>query len=75
MMKVLIAGGEVVPLASAELYDPSTGAFSPTGNMTTARVAPTATLLTDGKVLVAGGGTATAEPFVRVWENLLRRAI
>ena len=44
----------------------SAGTFTPTGHLTTKRVFPTATLLTNGKVLVAGGGgdsgqLATAE--------------
>jgi WD40 repeat protein len=62
--KVLIAGGrdthdlssgDYRTLASAELYDPETGAFTPAGSMTVAREDQTATLLKDGRVLIAGG--------------------
>jgi Galactose oxidase, central domain/Kelch motif len=63
--KVLITGGDDqtdTALASAELFDPTTGTFTPTGNMTTPRESHTATLLTTGplagEVLVVGGYNA-----------------
>jgi hypothetical protein len=46
--------------ASAELYDPATGTFSPTGSMGTPREFQTATRLADGRVLVAGGYTGAS---------------
>jgi hypothetical protein len=63
--KVLVAGGLIslnfagVSFAStAEVYDPATGAFTPTGDMTAHREEHTATLLPDGRVLIVGGATA-----------------
>jgi len=55
--KVLIAGGfnSTDVLATAELFDPAAGTFTPTGAMTTARFSHTDTLLANGKVLVTGG--------------------
>jgi WD40 repeat protein len=69
--KVLIAGGVdatnpnlTTATATAEIYDPATGAFSPTGNMTAARTGHTATLLANGRVLITGGsGLSTAEVY------------
>jgi len=58
--RVLIVGGDKT--GTAELYDPATGTFSPTGNGTTGHGGgaswgdpPTAALLPDGRVLIAGG--------------------
>ena len=64
--KVLIAGGVFYTgtppynlvanyLASSELYDPTTGTFTLTGSLHTARSSNTATVLGNGNVLLAGG--------------------
>lgn len=58
--KVLVAGGWATTgftnvLNSAELYDPATESWTPTGSMATRRGYHQAVLLADGKVLVAGG--------------------
>src|SRR5208282_5185531 len=42
-------------IASAELYNPATGTFTPTGSLNTAREYHTATLMNNGMVLIAGG--------------------
>lgn len=62
--RVLIAGGYDCGRAgedgiwpTAEVFDPATGAFSATGSMHTGREFHTATLLADGRVLIAGGYT------------------
>jgi hypothetical protein len=60
--RALIAGGDrgaagpdQTILATAEIYDPGSGKFSPAGSMTTERVFHTATALSDGRVLITGG--------------------
>ena len=67
--RVLIAGGARnvgfrSELASAEIYDPSTGTFIATGSMSVPREGHTATILRDGRVLIVGGsdnGTHTLD--------------
>lgn len=64
--KVLVAGGCtgysvngcVGVTATAEIYNPATGTWSSAGSMKAARMAMTATLLPNGKVLISGGQTA-----------------
>jgi hypothetical protein len=51
--RVLVAGGS--DDASAELYDPKTGRFSPTGSMSHPRCDALSVVLGDGRVLVVGG--------------------
>ena len=60
--RVLITGGNMfdpdgsmVFLANAEIYDPATGLFIPTGSMGTGRRQHRAALLPDGRVLITGG--------------------
>lgn len=64
--KVLITGGasgswcsDTCYLATAELYDPATAKFTPTGNMTTARAGARAILLQNGDVLIVGGNISS----------------
>jgi hypothetical protein len=69
--KVLIVGGSDNrdwhgEYASAEIYDPASGTFAVTGAMSTARfkLPAAVALLSNGKVLVAGGG-----PFAEVYDE------
>jgi hypothetical protein len=64
---VLVVGGGVVggdeeqpPLATAERWDPATGAFRAAGSLAAPRAMHSATALADGSVLVAGGSDGTA---------------
>jgi hypothetical protein len=73
--RVLIVGGDQgdtadnqVILKSAELYDPATGSFSSTGSMNVARSHFTATLLLDGRVLIAGGDNSGLTP-TNMWAS------
>jgi WD40 repeat protein len=64
--RVLITGGDSanfsgITRASAELYDPATGVFSATGSMTVARAFHTATVLSDGSVLIVAGSNDSGE--------------
>ena len=61
--RVIVLGGTSIRLwedrkASAEIYDPATGKFTPTGSLNTARykIRDAVLLLPNGRILVAGGG-------------------
>jgi N-acetylneuraminic acid mutarotase len=77
--KVLVAGGYTGPLgsvvlASAELYDPATNRWVEAAPMLVPHASHTATLLPDGKVLVAsgrssGGVAETYDPATNAWSR------
>ncbi|MHC5020141.1 MAG: hypothetical protein ACYTGX_08540 [Planctomycetota bacterium] len=72
--RVLITGGAdlintggflntTILSAQAELFDPLTRSFGPTGTMLVTRAQHAATVLPDGRVLITGGGTALPEVY------------
>ena len=68
--RVLVVGGidwwyERRPLASAEIWDPTTMEFSPAGALPKGRYAHTATVLSDGRVLIIGGFRDTDQDSLR----------
>jgi WD40 repeat protein len=76
--QVLVAGGynegggsgRPARYASAELYDPATGTWTPTASMSTRHYGQTATRLRNGWVLIAGGHSRVAEiyePGLGIW--------
>jgi len=74
--KVLIVGGDQgnpsagvwESLDSAEIYDPGTGKFTPTGSMNIPRTQFTATLLPAGKVLVAGDADTNGPEMAEIYD-------
>ena len=77
--RVLVVGGlwwstgEALVRSSAEVWDPVTETFSPAGVLGRGRYEHTATLLPDGRVLIAGGGAGwdpNASPIttLEVWD-------
>jgi hypothetical protein len=79
--KVLVAGGILgnqlqvcaTGTTTAELYDPTTNIWSVVANTLAARYGHTATLLPNGKVLLAGGthyftGTSTTIPSAEIYD-------
>lgn len=80
--RVLVAGGSAIngtghALATAEIFNPSTGNWTPTGRMTIEREHFALAALNDGRILAVGGwtngpNTATAEiydPATGVWTS------
>jgi len=58
--QVLAAGGGDGD-NTAELYDPATGVWTPTGSLAAGRATHSATVLNNGKVMVAGGMNASGQ--------------
>lgn len=67
--KILVIGGvtgnypSMTVVGSCEIYDPNTGNWSAAGSLNVARWGHTATLLSNGKVLVTGGAVDIVSSF------------
>ncbi|WP_158620000.1 Kelch repeat-containing protein [Corallococcus sicarius] len=76
--KVLVAGGYSSDgffgfgpiVANAEVYDPETGTWSPTGSMSAGRYEHDLAILPSGKVLVAGGKMSISDGYVPTPEKV-----
>ncbi len=66
--RVLAPGGIGKQAAKCEVYNPSTGKWSPTGSLNMARSGFQATRLNDGRVLAVGGTSPTMPGFIRQCE-------
>ncbi len=55
---LFVGGGDLGPSVTAELYDPATGRFTQTGGLSIPRDRGAFSLLSDGRVLAAGGDDA-----------------
>jgi N-acetylneuraminic acid mutarotase len=71
--RVLVAGGangvvDPIPSASAQLYDSGSGSWTAAASMIEARGGTTATLLLDGRVLVAGGVSSTVSATAELYD-------
>jgi hypothetical protein len=60
-------GGPGLVPASAEIFDPATGRFYPTGSLATARGGHTTTRRDDGTVLVNGTKVEIYDPATGTW--------
>ncbi|HEX7553664.1 MAG TPA: kelch repeat-containing protein [Geothrix sp.] len=76
--QVLVAGGSSTEWSttgyrSAELFDPSTGTFRATGDLTTARWGPNlrAVGLTTGEVLLVGGNAESTAPSAEIYDPVV----
>ncbi len=59
--RILVHSGGSQADSGSAVFDPTTGAWTSTGKMNTIRGSYTATLLPNGNVLAAGGGTGTGQ--------------
>jgi hypothetical protein len=80
--EVLVAGGTIVvpgnpypsyqTIKSAELWDPSTQAWTTTGNLNGSRSGQSMTVLQNGEVLVAGGSQSTKNSVILATAELYK---